>query len=589
MAQKMIPASIVNYAKELTNSGIESGAYPFIIFDIDAATERLRQYLSDISCVFKKYSVAYSYKSNNLAQWCQTLSSLGLKAEVCSSDEFKLAHQDGFREFIFDGPLKLSEELELAVDNNVLIEIDNADECIRLEKICQKKGLKCKVHVRLSHYYDENLSRFGLSHNEFVDLYELIISKSKTLTLAGFHLHVGSNLTDSKKICSALLQYAHTLKKYMPENGILNLGSGIPADSFTGCEDTPTPAPIDFFKYIHAALIENIGDIANEWHYIFEPGRHLVEDFGFFVGKITSFKKRYNVEVAQSNLDINWIPSIRTWHHSFTIIDDNNLTNHNNISEYMLAGFNCFESDFLLPSIKTYTLPLNSFFIIRGCGAYDMQTCNEWTRRLYPIYTVSKGIVDIARAHRQESDFRRFDLSLAPDAIQVDASITLAHPELKYAEKLLELIVKDKEEFSKYMIWPKYVNTVQDTRDFIERARTGNQKQSELVLFILYNSKLSGVVSFNQIDSGNKTAYIGYWLATCFQGKGIITRAINKIIDEYSKNKLLTRFVIKCIVSNKKSNNVAVRCGFTLEGVQRKAEILNGIAYDQNLYAKLIS
>ncbi|HFS2635765.1 TPA: 50S ribosomal protein L7/L12-serine acetyltransferase, partial [Escherichia coli] len=48
------------------------------------------------------------------------------------------------------------------------------------------------------------------------------------------------------------------------------------------------------------------------------------------------------------------------------------------------------------------------------------------------------------------------------------------------------------------------------------------------------------------------------------------------------------RFVIKCIVDNKKSNATALRCGFTLEGVLQKAEILNGVSYDQNIYSKVI-
>ncbi|TMQ79130.1 50S ribosomal protein L7/L12-serine acetyltransferase, partial [Escherichia coli] len=36
------------------------------------------------------------------------------------------------------------------------------------------------------------------------------------------------------------------------------------------------------------------------------------------------------------------------------------------------------------------------------------------------------------------------------------------------------------------------------------------------------------------------------------------------------------------------SNATALRCGFILEGVLQKAEILNCVSYDQNIYSKVI-
>ncbi|CAD6116715.1 ribosomal-protein-serine acetyltransferase [Escherichia coli] len=114
-----------------------------------------------------------------------------------------------------------------------------------------------------------------------------------------------------------------------------------------------------------------------------------------------------------------------------------------------------------------------------------------------------------------------------------------------------------------------------------------NQNEKALILFIKYKTKIAGVVSFNIIDHANKTAYIGYWLGANFQGKGIVTNAINKLIQKYGDSGVIKRFVIKCIVDNKKSNATALRCGFTLEGVLQKPEILNGVPYDQNIYSKV--
>lgn len=587
MAQKMTPLKIIKHAKELIDKGIESGDNSFVIFDVDDALKRLENYELQLKKIFPKSSIAYSYKSNNLAQWCQIISNHVLYAEVCSIDEMKLARNDGFKRIIFDGPLKMTAELLKAIELGAFVEIDNFNEYERIVELCQQYKLTCCVHVRLSHYYDDNLSRFGLSLSEATELLDLLIHKSNYITLGGFHLHVGSNLPNAEKICNAIIQYQELISKYMPVNGTLNLGSGIPADSFFSSNEISTPEPEVFFSSIHDTLKICFDSACEQWHYIFEPGRHLVEDFGYFIGKVTSTKNRYGVDVAQTNIGINWIPSIRNWDHSFTSFHDNNSLN-NELNEYIIAGFNCFECDCLFPSVIQSTDLSDSFFSIRGCGGYDMQTGNQWTRNLYPVYSVINGLIDISRVHKKDHDFRKYDVSISNEPIKINDELFLFYPELRYAEKLFQLIQDNKEHFIKTMAWPEFVNEISDSVSFIEKSKIDNQNQTALVLFPVYKSNIAGVISFNVIDRTNKTAYIGYWLGKSFQGKGIITNAIKNLIYSYSSMGLINRFVIKCVVENKKSNAVALRCGFTLEGVLRKAEILNGVAHDQNIYAKIL-
>lgn len=78
MAQKITPSKIVKHARELIIKGIESGDNSFVIFDVDGALERLEHYRCQLKSFFPNSSIAYSYKSNNLAQWCQIISGKGL-------------------------------------------------------------------------------------------------------------------------------------------------------------------------------------------------------------------------------------------------------------------------------------------------------------------------------------------------------------------------------------------------------------------------------------------------------------------------------------------------------------------------------
>ncbi|OCG03987.1 GNAT family N-acetyltransferase [Gilliamella sp. wkB112] len=104
-----------------------------------------------------------------------------------------------------------------------------------------------------------------------------------------------------------------------------------------------------------------------------------------------------------------------------------------------------------------------------------------------------------------------------------------------------------------------------------------------------YSQALYNVISFNRIDSANKTAYIGYWLDSRIQGHGIMTQALHALTKYYAEGRIIKRFVIKCSTDNSKSNQVAKRCGFSYEGTLKQAEYLNGIYHDQNIYALISS
>ena len=108
-------------------------------------------------------------------------------------------------------------------------------------------------------------------------------------------------------------------------------------------------------------------------------------------------------------------------------------------------------------------------------------------------------------------------------------------------------------------------------------------------MFLLFlREEIVGVLSFNQIEPINKTAYIGYWIDESHQGQGLLSQALQALMDAFARSGTVRRFVIKCRVANQRSNQVALRNGFTLEGCLKQAEYLNGSYDDQNIYGRII-
>ncbi|MBO1552099.1 GNAT family N-acetyltransferase [Yersinia pseudotuberculosis] len=584
MAQKIIPEYIISAADNIIGCSSEP-ELPFFLFDADNAIQKARTLISDCKYYFNNYEIAISLKSCSLGLFCKLMAQEGLSAEACSADEIQLATAAGFSDdrIILDGPFKLTSELSLALGRDILIHIDSVGELLELEKLAQNSGKKYGVGIRISHYYSEGeRSRFGVTEREYIDDILPLISNSDYLYLKGFHLHVGSNLSSPDRIIDNLREWLPFLVKNMPDTGHLDLGSGFPSDSFSSDEKIHTIQPSAFFKAIYDLLANQNADIPKNWKMIFEPGRYLSEDSGYACGKAFGYKWRYNAQVIQTNLGVNWIPSIHNWSHSLTILGSSEGGKIEEVQ--IIAGFNCFENDCLFPK-NIYGLKPGQHFLIRGCGSYDMQTGNEWTRRKPPVYAYLNGSLLTARITQPLLSSVYNDLLQLDEMIFVDHTIQLVSPSRKFATALFEIINHNRDDFSKYMAWPRYVNKVSDTQSFLDVSYLAHQKDESKTYVILYKNAPVGLLSFNSIDKPNKTAYIGYWLDMRVQGNGIITRSIKKLVEQYYYQNTIKRFVIKCSTANKKSNDVARRCGFQIEGVFKEAEFLNGVFYDQNIYA----
>ncbi|PWW10801.1 50S ribosomal protein L7/L12-serine acetyltransferase [Mangrovibacter plantisponsor] len=174
------------------------------------------------------------------------------------------------------------------------------------------------------------------------------------------------------------------------------------------------------------------------------------------------------------------------------------------------------------------------------------------------------------------------------EVISVDSHIQLHSVHERFVDPLFELILRNKDWLQQSMNWPQFVNAREDTVKTVQGNYLLHHRNITKMFMILSKSKLVGVVSFNLIEPTNKAAYIGYWLDEAAQGKGILSRSLNAMMMKYAREGLVRRFVIKCIVTNTASNQVARRNGFTLEGRLREAEFLNGEYHDQNIYGRII-
>lgn len=99
--------------------------------------------------------------------------------------------------------------------------------------------------------------------------------------------------------------------------------------------------------------------------------------------------------------------------------------------------------------------------------------------------------------------------------------------------------------------------------------------------------QLSGVIILGWIQAAHLSASVSYWLGECFTGRGLATDAL-KILSHFAFNRLgLNRLEISASVTNKASQAVATRAGYTQEGFSREFERINGKFEDHVRFSRL--
>ncbi|SIT03976.1 GNAT family N-acetyltransferase [Alicyclobacillus vulcanalis] len=170
---------------------------------------------------------------------------------------------------------------------------------------------------------------------------------------------------------------------------------------------------------------------------------------------------------------------------------------------------------------------------------------------------------------------------------RIDDSLCLRLLEPRDAEDLYRLLDESRAYLREWLPFLDDNQSSADTRAFILSGlkRYANQDGAEIGLW--YQGEIAGVLGLHFIDWANRATSLGYWLGERYQGKGIMTRACQAVIDILFRDYGLMRVEIRAATGNRKSRAVAERLGFTYEGFKRQAEWLYDHYVDHAVYSML--
>lgn len=173
--------------------------------------------------------------------------------------------------------------------------------------------------------------------------------------------------------------------------------------------------------------------------------------------------------------------------------------------------------------------------------------------------------------------------------LTIDEDLILHQPQLDFAEELFTIIDDNRTYLEQWLPWVKTTKSVEDSHAFLKNAIRFSHGGQELHTLIIYKGKIVGLVGFSAIQTKNQQGEIGYWIAENMQGKGIITKSVNRLINYGFKHLNLNRIIIRVSTENLKSQQIPQRLGFLHEGTLRSELILNDEFIDIKIYGLLKS
>jgi ribosomal-protein-serine acetyltransferase len=154
------------------------------------------------------------------------------------------------------------------------------------------------------------------------------------------------------------------------------------------------------------------------------------------------------------------------------------------------------------------------------------------------------------------------------------------------APELHELIERNRAGLARWLRWARD-QTSDGTLEFVRQARACAAARESLQRGVVVDGRIVGMVGLPRVDAPNHCGEIGYWLDEDHQGRGVMTAAVEALMDIAFDDWQLNRVEIRTDVENLPSRALAERLGFHFEGVLRQAYWVGDRYSDDAIYSML--
>ncbi|KAF8410563.1 hypothetical protein HHK36_003094 [Tetracentron sinense] len=268
---------------------------PFYLYSKPQITRNFEAYREALEGL--RSIIGYAIKANNNLKIIEHLRHLGCGAVLVSGNELRLALRAGFdpTRCIFNGNGKLLEDLVLAAQKGVFVNVDSEFDLDNIVSAARIAGKKVNVLLRINPDVDPQVhpyvatgnknSKFGIRNEKLQWFLDAVKAHPNELKLVGAHCHLGSTITKVDIFRDAavlMMTYIDQIRAQGFEIEYLNIGGGLGIDyHHTGAV---LPTPRDLINTVRELVL------SRDLNLIIEPGRSLIANTCCLVNRVTGVK-----------------------------------------------------------------------------------------------------------------------------------------------------------------------------------------------------------------------------------------------------------------------------------------------------------
>lgn len=329
--------------------------------------------------------INYACKALTNINILKLFKSLGSGLDAVSVQEVEIGLKAGFNptDIIYTPNCVSIDEIEKVVKLGVRINIDNIS---ILEQFGHLHGNRIPVCIRINPHIMAGGhhkistghidSKFGISVYQMPHVHRII--ETNNMKVEGLHMHTGSDILDVDVFIKGAIILLDAAREFK-ELEYIDYGSGFkvpykPDDIYTDIEALGKKLA-QYFK-------EFCNDYGKDLTLIFEPGKFLVSEAGYFLAKVNVIKQTTSTVFAGIDTGLNHL--IRpmfydAYHH---IINVSNPKGKPRI--YTVVGYIC-ETDTFGWNRKINEISEGDFLAFLNAGAYCYTMASNYNSRYKPV------------------------------------------------------------------------------------------------------------------------------------------------------------------------------------------------------------
>ena len=376
---------------------------PTYVYDgntIESQFERLQNAFKGV----KQLKINYAAKALTNISILKLLKNKGSGLDTVSLQEVLLGLEAGFSpdDIMFTPNGVSMDEIEDVAALGVHINIDNLSileqfgtkhpttpVCIRINPHVMAGG---NSNISVGHID----SKFGISVHQIPHILRII--ENTKMTVNGIHMHTGSDILDIEVFLYAA-EILFETAKHFKKLDFIDFGSGFKVPYKEGDLETDIEELGEKLTQTFNAFCKEYG---KELTLVFEPGKFLVSQSGFFIAKVNVVKQTTSTVFAGVDTGFNHLirPMFyNSYHH---------ITNISNIDGkqrfYSVVGYIC-ETDTFASNRKIAEINEGDILCFHNAGAYCFSMTSNYNSRFKPAEVlVYNGQVHLIRKRETFKD-----------------------------------------------------------------------------------------------------------------------------------------------------------------------------------------